>query len=39
MNIAIRQLTPVFSGEVSGIDVTRPLGKDEVAAVEAGMDR
>ena len=39
MSIAIRQLTPVFAGEVSGIDITRPLGKDEVAAIDAGMDR
>ena len=39
MNIAIRQIHPVFVGEVSGIDVTRPLAPEEVAAVEAGMDR
>jgi len=39
MNISIRQIHPVFVGEVSGIDVTRPLSRDEVAAIEAGMDR
>jgi alpha-ketoglutarate-dependent 2,4-dichlorophenoxyacetate dioxygenase len=39
MNIAIRQLHPVFVGEVSGIDVARPLAREEVAAIEAGMDR
>jgi alpha-ketoglutarate-dependent 2,4-dichlorophenoxyacetate dioxygenase len=39
MSIAIRQLAPVFAGEVSGIDITRPLTKDAVAAIEAGMDR
>jgi alpha-ketoglutarate-dependent 2,4-dichlorophenoxyacetate dioxygenase len=39
MSLSIRQLTSVFAGEVSGIDITRPLGKDEVAAIEAGMDR
>jgi alpha-ketoglutarate-dependent 2,4-dichlorophenoxyacetate dioxygenase len=39
MTIAIRQIHPVFVGEVSGVDLTRPLTPDEVAAVEAGMDR
>ena len=39
MSVAIRQLTPVFAGEVSGVDITRPLSRDEVAAIEAGMDR
>ena len=39
MNIAIRQIHPVFAGEVSGVDCTRPLSPDEVAAIEAGMDR
>jgi alpha-ketoglutarate-dependent 2,4-dichlorophenoxyacetate dioxygenase len=39
MNIAIRPLHPVFVGEVCGIDVARPLAREEVAAIEAGMDR
>jgi alpha-ketoglutarate-dependent 2,4-dichlorophenoxyacetate dioxygenase len=39
MSVSIRQIHPVFVGEVSGIDVTKPLSRDEVAAVEAGMDR
>ena len=39
MSVAIRQIHPVFVGEVSGIDLTRPLSADEVAAIEAGMDR
>src|SRR2546427_9582644 len=39
MMIAIRQIHPVFAGEVSGIDISRLLSRDEVAAVEAGMDR
>jgi alpha-ketoglutarate-dependent 2,4-dichlorophenoxyacetate dioxygenase len=41
MSIAIRRIHPVsvFAGEVSGIDITRPLSRDEVAALEAGMDR
>ena len=39
MSVTIRPLTPVFAGEVSGVDCTRPLSPDEVAAVEAGMDK
>jgi alpha-ketoglutarate-dependent 2,4-dichlorophenoxyacetate dioxygenase len=39
MTIAIRQIHPVFVGEVSGVDLTRPLSPEEVAAIEAGMDR
>ena len=39
MNTSIRQIHPVFVGEVSGIDISRPLSRGEVAAVEAGMDR
>jgi alpha-ketoglutarate-dependent 2,4-dichlorophenoxyacetate dioxygenase len=39
MSITIRPLTQDFAGEVSGIDLTRPLTEAEVAALEAGMDR
>ena len=39
MAIEIQQITPVFAGEVSGIDITRPLTPDQIAAIEAGMDR
>jgi alpha-ketoglutarate-dependent 2,4-dichlorophenoxyacetate dioxygenase len=39
MSVSIRQIHPVFVGEVSGIDVAAPLSPEEVAAVEAGMDR
>jgi len=39
MSISIRQIHPVFVGEMSGIDISRPLSREEVAAVEAGMDR
>jgi alpha-ketoglutarate-dependent 2,4-dichlorophenoxyacetate dioxygenase len=35
----ITQIGPGFTGEVSGIDLTRPLTRDQVAAIEAGMDR
>jgi alpha-ketoglutarate-dependent 2,4-dichlorophenoxyacetate dioxygenase len=37
--ISIRQIHPVFVGEVSGADLTRPLSKEDVAAIDAGMDR
>src|SRR5712664_3648419 len=41
MSVSIRQIHReiVFAGEVSGIDISRPLSRDEVAAIEAGMDR
>ncbi|MFV0295691.1 MAG: TauD/TfdA dioxygenase family protein [Hyphomicrobiaceae bacterium] len=39
MPVQIRQLTPVFAGEVSGVDLTRPLSQEDVAAIEAGMDK
>ena len=39
MTISVRQIHPVFVGEVSGIDISKPLTPDEVKAVEAGMDR
>jgi alpha-ketoglutarate-dependent 2,4-dichlorophenoxyacetate dioxygenase len=39
MTITIRPLTPDFAGEVSGADLTRPLTRSEIAALEAGMDR
>src|SRR4051812_40058050 len=37
MSISIRQLQPVFAGEVSGIDCRKPLSAREINAVEAGM--
>jgi alpha-ketoglutarate-dependent 2,4-dichlorophenoxyacetate dioxygenase len=39
MAVSIRQLHPVFVGEVSGVDLRQPLAPDDVAAIEAGMDR
>jgi alpha-ketoglutarate-dependent 2,4-dichlorophenoxyacetate dioxygenase len=39
MTPSIRQIHPVFVGEVTGVDISRPLSLDEVAAIEAGMDR
>ena len=37
--LSIRQIHPVFVGEVSGVDLRQPLTREEVAALEAGMDR
>ncbi|HEX3537711.1 MAG TPA: TauD/TfdA family dioxygenase [Stellaceae bacterium] len=39
MAVSIRQIHPVFVGEVSGVDLRRPLSHEEAAAIEAGMDR
>jgi alpha-ketoglutarate-dependent 2,4-dichlorophenoxyacetate dioxygenase len=39
MPVTIRPLHPVFVGEVSGVDITRPLSPSDVAALEAGMDQ
>jgi alpha-ketoglutarate-dependent 2,4-dichlorophenoxyacetate dioxygenase len=43
MTITIKPIDPVgrafFAGEVSGIDLTKPLSTDEVEAVHAGMDK
>ena len=39
MSISIIELTPGFMGEVSGVDITQPLTRAEVAELEAGMDR
>jgi alpha-ketoglutarate-dependent 2,4-dichlorophenoxyacetate dioxygenase len=36
---ATRQIGPCFAAEVEGIDMTRPLSPEEVAAIHAGMDR
>jgi len=39
MSITIRQIHPVFVGEVSGVDISKPLSADEVAAIDEGMIR
>ena len=38
MSLTIRQIHPVFVGEVGGVDLRRPLSAEEVAAIDAGMD-
>lgn len=39
MPVAIRAIQPAFAGEVSGVDITRPISAADVAAIEAGMDQ
>ena len=39
MPVAIRAIQPAFAGEVSGIDITKPVSAADVAAIEAGMDQ
>ena len=39
MPLEIKQLHQHFVGEVSGVDLTKPLTAAEAAAIEAGMDR
>jgi alpha-ketoglutarate-dependent 2,4-dichlorophenoxyacetate dioxygenase len=39
MAVTLRQIGPCFAAEVDGLDLTRPLAPEEVAAVHAGMDR
>jgi len=43
MTLSIQPIDPVsrpsFAAEVSGIDITRPLTADQVAAIERGMDQ
>ena len=39
MTITIRQVGPTLGGEVSGLDMRKPLTADEVAAIHAGMDK
>jgi alpha-ketoglutarate-dependent 2,4-dichlorophenoxyacetate dioxygenase len=38
MTVTIRPLTSCIAAEVSGVDLRRPLSKDEAAAIEAAMD-
>ena len=37
--ISIRQIHPVFVGEVTGTDLMRPMTEAERAAIDAGMDQ
>ena len=37
-SISIRPLRGAFAGEVSGLDITTPIDRTDVAAIDAGMD-
>ncbi len=39
MPVITRQIGPCFAAEVEGVDMTKPLSSEEVAAIHAGMDR
>jgi alpha-ketoglutarate-dependent 2,4-dichlorophenoxyacetate dioxygenase len=39
MPVTTRQIGPCFAAEVEGVDLTKPLSPDEVAAIHAGMDQ
>ena len=39
MSITMRQVGPCFAAEVDGIDLSKPLSREEIDAVHAGMDR
>src|SRR6187200_3717760 len=39
MPFTIRQVGPCFAGEVDGVDLTKPLPPDDIAAIHEGMDR
>src|SRR2546430_12128113 len=39
MALTIRKLHPLFAGEVTGVDLTRPLSSAEASAIEAAMDQ
>ena len=39
MPVSVRQLHPLFVGEVSGVDTGRPIDRETVAALNAAIDR
>ena len=39
MTVSIRQLHPHFFGEVTGVDLRKPLTPREARDIEAGMDK
>jgi Taurine catabolism dioxygenase TauD, TfdA family len=39
MPVTIRQLHPHFFGEVSGVDLRKPLTSQEASDIESGMDK
>jgi len=39
MSVTTRQIGPCFAAEMEGLNLTKPLSPDEIAAVHAGMDK
>ena len=39
MALTISGLHPIFAGEVTGVDLTKPISREEAATIEAGMNR
>jgi alpha-ketoglutarate-dependent 2,4-dichlorophenoxyacetate dioxygenase len=39
MPLSIRQVGPCFVGEASGLDLTKPLSPQDIAAIHEGMDK
>ena len=39
MAITIQPVRPTFVGEVSGVDLRKPVSREDLAQIEAGMDR
>ena len=39
MPVSTRQIGPCFAAEVEGVDMTKPLSAEDVAAIHAGMDQ
>jgi len=39
MPITIKQIGPCFAGVVDGVDMTKPLPPEDIAAIHAGMDK
>ncbi len=38
MPVSIRQIHPMFVGEVTGVDLSKPLSREDAAAIARGMD-
>jgi alpha-ketoglutarate-dependent 2,4-dichlorophenoxyacetate dioxygenase len=39
MAVTIKQIHPVFAGEVSSVDLTQPISREDAAAIDEGMNR
>ena len=39
MAVTIKPIHPAFAGEVSGVDLSKPISRDDANAIDAGMNR